>query len=623
MVFLCTTCKREVDTPGQFCPFCGTAAPTPTHSADPLVGRKVAGKYFVHQQLGKGGMGLVYKCTDVVLDRPVALKVLDRALLADGSMVQRFHREARAASRLNHPNCITILDFGQFEDGQLYIAMEFLAGRSLSRVVAEDFPIPHDRVVRMVAQILAALGEAHAAGVIHRDLKLSNVMVESRRDEHDFVKVLDFGIAKLTVSEGGAELTTAGMICGTPGYMSPEQARGEELDPRSDLYSVGIILYELLTGSLPFQSETPMGLAVKHMTEAPVSPRKRRTELVISPALDDVVMRALSKDREDRFASAEEMRTALLGVALAGAAAARATPRPASPSTMVIPATPRPRHPAPVRRVEAEPAGADAPEADEAPPDVDAAKPATPAPRPARKATPAPRATPRPAARRQRPAWFYAAIVAGVVLVVGVVAALAFDPFAAPKAPPAPDEGLALPRRAAAPSPATTPGAGTPAVPSTAATAPAVTPPASTVAQATAQPAPTPVPPLPPPPTPAKAPAPVKAAPQPEPEAAPAPPAKQAKPAVAKGSGVLEVAEGLSVLKLPGAASGQGLLVLIANPWGTVYVDGKELGETPRELRVGAGYYRVKIVHPNKGTREERVVVHAGQRAMCKVDFDR
>src|SRR5512138_3361098 len=157
MAFVCTRCKREVETPGQFCPFCGTPAPPPPEErSDPLVGRTLAGKYFVNQRLGKGGMGLVYKATDVILDRPVALKMLDRTLLSDAGMVQRFHREARASSRLNHPNCITILDFGQLEDGQLFIAMEFLPGRPLTKLVAEEFPIAHGRVIRIGAQILAA-----------------------------------------------------------------------------------------------------------------------------------------------------------------------------------------------------------------------------------------------------------------------------------------------------------------------------------------------------------------------------------------------------------------------------------------------------------------------------------
>src|SRR5512138_2896804 len=167
MAFVCTRCKREVETPGQFCPFCGTPAPPPPEErSDPLVGRTLAGKYFVNQRLGAGGMGQVYKATDVVLDRPVALKMLNRSLLTDPSMVQRFHREARAASRLNHPNCITVLDFGQTEDHALYIAMEFLPGRSLAKVIAEESPVSQARIVRVGAQVLAALAEAHASGII-------------------------------------------------------------------------------------------------------------------------------------------------------------------------------------------------------------------------------------------------------------------------------------------------------------------------------------------------------------------------------------------------------------------------------------------------------------------------
>ena len=142
MIFVCTRCKRDVDVPGHFCPFCGAVAPPPdTSRADPLIGQTIAGKYFVNQPVGKGGMGSVYKATDLVLDRPVALKMLSKALASDPQMVQRFHREARASSKLNHPHAITVLDFGQAEDGTLYIAMEFLAGRSLSDVIQKEFPV--------------------------------------------------------------------------------------------------------------------------------------------------------------------------------------------------------------------------------------------------------------------------------------------------------------------------------------------------------------------------------------------------------------------------------------------------------------------------------------------------
>jgi serine/threonine-protein kinase len=592
MNFVCTTCKRDVETPGHFCPFCGTPAPTPTPTAeDPLVGRKIGGKYFVHQRLGKGGMGLVYKATDVVLDRPLALKMLDRALLSDAGMVQRFHREARAASRLNHPNCITILDFGQLDDGQLFIAMEFLPGRPLTRLVAEEFPIPHARVVRIGAQILAALAEAHAAGVIHRDLKLSNVMVEARRDEPDFVKVLDFGIAKLVAGDNRSDLTTAGMICGTPGYMSPEQARGEELDARSDLYSVGIILYELLTGRLPFESETPMALAVKHMTEMADPPSERRPDLGIPPELDALVMRALAKSRDDRFASAEEMRAALLDADV-GEAGTRAGQRQGAPATMVIAATPRPQQPRP-------PSGANQPSPRPSPrPSATGRGAAASSPGGRR---PSAAAAPAPSARRIRPA-VLAGIAAGATLLVAIVVTLVADPFSSAGSPPPAEPELVLPPRPTSAEPPATAAGPKP---------PADTAPDPTAANLPAQPPADATAPLPPDPEPTA----VVAPPPPAPEQKPPP-----KPPRAP-KGIQQVADALGVLRLPPATSGSGLLVVNASPWGQAVVDGKEIGETPKELRVGAGRYRVKVVHPTLGAREGQVVVEPGKRRVFLADF--
>jgi serine/threonine protein kinase len=308
----CPECRSAIDDGVRFCPHCGSAAAA-TAPGDPWIGRVVNGKFRVEALVGQGGMGRVYRARHLTLDRPVVLKMLHHTFSGDPQIVQRFQREARAASRLSHPNSIAVLDFGEAEDGTLFMAMEYLAGKDLARLVAEEFPLGEARVVRIGAQILSALAEAHAQGVVHRDLKPENVMVEPRRGEPDAVKVLDFGIAKIT-TPGASEpkLTQAGLVCGTPEYMSPEQARGAEIDLRSDLYSMGAILYQMATGELPFSSDTPVGFLTKHLSETPVPPRRRNPQVEVSTALDAVITKALEKDPARRFQSADEMREALL-----------------------------------------------------------------------------------------------------------------------------------------------------------------------------------------------------------------------------------------------------------------------------------------------------------------------
>jgi tRNA A-37 threonylcarbamoyl transferase component Bud32 len=294
-----------------------TSGPVPAKGDDPFIGRTLVGKYRVDSLLGVGAMGKVYRAEQLSLSKPVAVKVLHRHLMSDEALAKRFHREAKSASTLNHPNSIQIIDFGQAEDGSLYIAMELLAGRDLGKIIRKEFPLPPERVIHLVAQVLSALDEAHAHSIIHRDLKPENIMVVDLRGEKDLVKVCDFGIAKVQdpKSDGGSvAITMAGLVCGTPEYMSPEQARGEKLDGRSDLYSVGIILYQMVTGAVPFHAESALGIVTKHLVEAPIPPRTRRPELDIHPALEALILRAMSKEREGRPADATAFRQELLAL---------------------------------------------------------------------------------------------------------------------------------------------------------------------------------------------------------------------------------------------------------------------------------------------------------------------
>jgi serine/threonine-protein kinase len=289
------------------------------------VGQTLGGTYLIQEKIGSGGMGDVYRAIHKKLESPVAVKIVKRELLAHSAMVNRFQREARAASKLHHPNVVAVTDFGQSEDGTLFMVMEYVTGKSLARVIADDAPLPERRVVHIGAQILSALAVAHANDILHRDLKPENVMLESRRDAPDSVKVLDFGIVKLLAAGATAStLTQAGLVCGTPGYMSPEQLRGDDVDARSDLFSVGVVLYEMLTHKLPFDVQTPMEMLHKHLSE-PIAPPSRRRGRPVSPTLEGLVMQALSAARDERPASAEAMREQLLGAVVSPEAGGRDT----------------------------------------------------------------------------------------------------------------------------------------------------------------------------------------------------------------------------------------------------------------------------------------------------------
>ncbi|MBJ6763865.1 protein kinase [Myxococcaceae bacterium JPH2] len=333
---LCPSCGADAQDSSRYCPACG-ATLVRAPEGDEYVGKTIAHKYRVEALIGEGGMGRVFRARQIALDKVVVLKVLRHTLLSDERTVARFQREAKAASRLNHPNSISVLDFGQAEDGALFIAMEYVAGQDLHQILSREWPLAESRVARIVNQVLSALSDAHGAGVIHRDLKPENIMVEQRRNEPDFVKVLDFGIAKITDSQDdGPALTRAGFVCGTPEYMSPEQARGAQLDHRSDLYAVGVILYQLMTGLLPFESDSAVGFATKHLTEEPPAPTKRRPDARISPAMERLILRALSKNPDDRPANAEAFKAELAAVDKERRRA-DAAPRRPQPSNVLAP----------------------------------------------------------------------------------------------------------------------------------------------------------------------------------------------------------------------------------------------------------------------------------------------
>ncbi|HEY0081392.1 MAG TPA: serine/threonine-protein kinase, partial [Pyrinomonadaceae bacterium] len=263
-----------------------------------MIGRTLEIKYRLDAELGRGGMGTVYRATRLLIGDTVAVKILHAELVKDAQSAERFRREAQAAARLKHPNVVTVYDFGITDDGLVYLVMELIEGESLRHIIKQNGALPLATAAEITRQICGALDEAHEAQIVHRDMKPDNVIV--RQTPHGLrVKVLDFGIAKLRDAALTANnLTQTGTVLGTPFYMSPEQCMGEEVDHRADIYSVGVILYEMLVGAVPFNSPTPTAVAVQHATQQPTSPRA--INLSIPAAVEAVVLHALQKRREAR-----------------------------------------------------------------------------------------------------------------------------------------------------------------------------------------------------------------------------------------------------------------------------------------------------------------------------------
>ncbi|MEP6707001.1 MAG: protein kinase [Pyrinomonadaceae bacterium] len=304
----CPKCGQEYADATTLCPADGAVL---KQTGDDLIGQVLADKYRVEELISEGGMGAVYRGTHVLMDKTVAIKVLRPSLAADDTIVARFSREAKAASRIAHPHALSVTDFGESENGVVFLVMEYLSGRTLKNEIRSGGPMPLTRVVEIIRQVGSALEAAHAEGVIHRDLKSDNIMLVDSNGA-DWAKVLDFGIAKIQERVGSYDpgITAPNLIVGTPQYMSPEQcSQSSELDSRSDIYSMGVILYEMLIGHVPFTGESPTAIMMKHLQEAPPSVLEERDDLPAS--VGRVVAKALAKRPEDRYQSAGELVAAL------------------------------------------------------------------------------------------------------------------------------------------------------------------------------------------------------------------------------------------------------------------------------------------------------------------------
>jgi serine/threonine-protein kinase len=279
--------------------------PNPERPVDPLIGTVLDGRYQIEKVLGEGGMGLVYKARHVTLNKPLAIKVLKAEVSKDAEIVQRFRQEAQSATSIGNHHIIDISDFGVLPDGSTYFVMEFLDGIPLTAAIEPGKPLPAKRTIHIASQLCRALGAAHDIGIVHRDMKPDNVYLIHRGGDSDFVKVLDFGIAKV----GGAKskLTQVGQVFGTPHYMSPEQCAGTAVDKRTDVYALGVIMYEMASSRVPFDADNLMGILTKHLYEEPIKPHELPPPVDVPPALEAIILKCLAKKAEQRYQSMQEV----------------------------------------------------------------------------------------------------------------------------------------------------------------------------------------------------------------------------------------------------------------------------------------------------------------------------
>lgn len=305
----------------------GQATATKSAAPDPLIGRVIADRFRITSLIARGGMGKVYRAEQAPLGRLCALKILNPNYIgdADPEFHRRFFREASIASKITHPNSVTIFDYGKTDDEIYYMAMEYLEGQTLHHALREQRVFPEDRAGRIAVQICRALREAHSLGVIHRDLKPANIFLTRHGDDEDFVKVLDFGLVKHISERPEEQLTQTGLFMGSPKYMAPEQIQGGHVDARTDVYSLGIIMYEMLAGKVPFDRPTSVNILMAHVGEAPPPMREVNPNLVCSPTFEELVMRCIAKDPATRFSSMDDLLLAIKrahGVSMTGQLAA-------------------------------------------------------------------------------------------------------------------------------------------------------------------------------------------------------------------------------------------------------------------------------------------------------------